>query len=181
MKTIPKWGHLSVLKTFLYIWPFLCKQWTWAVQEIDSTPSSWCPPSLSSFFFLSFLFLSYSFSLPLLPPLCPLPISVSLFSSSPRQRGKCQFFRVICELGGWWDWWIAAPGAVLHCQPNNLWFITPEMSWEWRKTQNRKSGIEVEKRTENWQKKQHSAGRRNEAEKSCRDQHNAWYFNWVKS
>ncbi len=143
VKMIPVWGHLSVLKSSLCTWPFLCKQWTRAAL---ACLGNWfhplqLMPSIFVFPFLSVLSPSFSSSLPLLPPLCPLPISVSLFSSSPQQRSMCQFFRVICELGGWWDWWIAAPGAVLHCQPNNLWFITPEMSREWRKTQNRKSGM----------------------------------------
>ncbi len=133
-------GHLSVLKSSLCTWPFLCKQWTRAAL---ACLGNWfhlfqLMPSIFVFPFLSVLSPSFS---PSLASSLPPPISVSLFSSSPRQRSKCQFFRVICELGGWWDWWIAAPGAVLHCQPNNLWFITPEMSREWRKTQNRKSGM----------------------------------------
>lgn len=165
VKMILLWDHLSVLKNLFF-------RLTIAQQPVDQI--CFC---LSSILILAlpadahclFLSLSLTFSLPL--SFSPSP-STSWFSlSSSRQGGKCQSFQVICDLGLWWDWWIAAPGSVLHCQPNNLWFITPETSEECMKTQNRKMMIWTEKR--DMQKRQHAVdGDREE----CRNwDQNRWH------
>lgn len=90
VRTIPEWGHLSVLKTFLYIWPFLCKQWTWAAL---ACPGNWFHPFqlMPTIFVFLFLFvLSLSFFLFLSPSLAsslpPTNLCLSLLLLTTAER-----------------------------------------------------------------------------------------------
>ncbi len=140
VKMIPVWGHLSVLKSSLCTWPFLCKQWTRAAL---ACLGNWfhlfqLMPSIFVFPFLSVLSPSFSPSLASSLPPTNLRLSLLLLTAAekhvPILPSNLRAGRMmgLVDCGTW---------RCLHCQPNNLWFITPEMSREWRKTQNRKSGM----------------------------------------